>query len=270
MEVLDVDLTRRRTSGLRFPSLVVPRVPGEIFSPREPSEPFRSFPQIPSSSGPGDVPPLCSMTHYRKIWVPKQKPVDPVLESVTLEPELEEALANASDAELCDIAAILGMHTLMSNQQYYQALGSSSIVNKEGLNSVIKPTQYKPVPDEEPNSTDVEETLERIKNNDPELEEVNLNNIRHMISRLAESRARKVHGPVKPWAGPAPSHHSYLLLDHVQAPSSLVLQPQKGAVGPVSKEIAELFALISVDLSPGGHQGRGGTGGPGAPPWKRL
>ena len=32
-------------------------------------------------------------------------------------------------------AAILGMHTLMSNQQYYQALGSSSIVNKEGLNS---------------------------------------------------------------------------------------------------------------------------------------
>lgn len=43
---------------------------------------------------------------------------------------------------------------------------------------VIKPTQYKPVPDEEPNSTDVEETLERIKNNDPDLEEVNLNNIR--------------------------------------------------------------------------------------------
>uniref|UniRef100_A0A8D0GXK0 Tropomodulin 1 n=1 Tax=Sphenodon punctatus TaxID=8508 RepID=A0A8D0GXK0_SPHPU len=115
-----------------------------------------------------------------KAWVPKQKPIDPVLENVTLEPELEEALANASDAELCDIAAILGMHTLMSNQQYYEALGSSTIVNKEGLNSVIKPTQYKPVPDEEPNSTDVEETLERIKNNDPDLEEVNLNNIRNI------------------------------------------------------------------------------------------
>ncbi|KGL85183.1 Tropomodulin-1 [Tinamus guttatus] len=74
-------------------------------------------------------------------------------------------------------AAILGMHTLMSNQQYYEALGSSTIVNKEGLNSVIKPTQYKPVPDEEPNSTDVEETLRQIQNNDPGLEEVNLNNI---------------------------------------------------------------------------------------------
>ncbi|XP_062985142.1 tropomodulin-1 isoform X2 [Elgaria multicarinata webbii] len=112
-----------------------------------------------------------------KVWVPKQKAIDPVLESVTLEPELEEALANASDAELCDIAAILGMHTLMSNQQYYEALGSTTIVNKEGLDSIIKPTQYKSIPDE-PNSTDVEETLERVKNNDPELEEVNLNNIK--------------------------------------------------------------------------------------------
>ncbi|XP_066471300.1 tropomodulin-1 isoform X2 [Tiliqua scincoides] len=112
-----------------------------------------------------------------KVWVPKPKAIDPVLENVTLEPELEEALANASDAELCDIAAILGMHTLMSNQQYYEALGSSTIVNKEGLDSIIQPTQYKPVPDE-PNSTDVEETLERVKNNDPDLEEVNLNNIK--------------------------------------------------------------------------------------------
>ncbi|KAM4810031.1 tropomodulin-1 isoform 3-T3 [Rhinophrynus dorsalis] len=115
-----------------------------------------------------------------KPYIPKKKVVDPVLESVTLEPELEEALANASDAELCDIAAILGMHTLMSNQQYYEALASSNIVNKEGLNSVIKPTQYKPVPDEEPNSTDVDETLELVKSNDPDLEDINLNNIRNI------------------------------------------------------------------------------------------
>lgn len=36
--------------------------------------------------------------------MPKKTVVDPILESVTLEPELEEALASASDAELCDIA----------------------------------------------------------------------------------------------------------------------------------------------------------------------
>lgn len=33
-----------------------------------------------------------------------KKIVDPIIESVTLEPELEEALASATDAELCDIA----------------------------------------------------------------------------------------------------------------------------------------------------------------------
>uniref|UniRef100_A0A672KA86 Tropomodulin 1 n=1 Tax=Sinocyclocheilus grahami TaxID=75366 RepID=A0A672KA86_SINGR len=74
--------------------------------------------------------------------------------------------------------AILGMHTLMSNQQYYEALASSTIVNKQGLNSVIQCTRYKPVPDEQPNDTDVEETLQRIKRNDPDLVEVNLNNIK--------------------------------------------------------------------------------------------
>ncbi|KAM6972059.1 tropomodulin-1 isoform 2-T3 [Aplochiton taeniatus] len=112
-----------------------------------------------------------------KAFIPK-KVVDPIMENVTLEPELEEALANASDAELCDIAAILGMHTLMSNQQYYEALASSTIVNKQGLNSVIQCAKYKPVPDEEPNSTDVEETLRRMKRADPDLKEVNLNNIK--------------------------------------------------------------------------------------------
>lgn len=47
---------------------------------------------------------------------------------------------------------------------------------------VIQCTQYKPVPDEEPNSTDVEETLLRIKRNDPDLVEVNLNNIKVSLS----------------------------------------------------------------------------------------
>ncbi|NWH23209.1 TMOD1 protein, partial [Grus americana] len=91
---------------------------------------------------------------------------------LALEPAITQVVFSFSFS-----VAILGMHTLMSNQQYYEALGSSTIVNKEGLNSVIKPTQYKPVPDEEPNSTDVEETLKRIQSNDPDLEEVNLNNI---------------------------------------------------------------------------------------------
>ncbi|XP_069505967.1 tropomodulin-4 [Ambystoma mexicanum] len=113
-----------------------------------------------------------------KPFIPKQaKREIPKEEQITLEPELEEALANATDAEMCDIAAILGMYTLMSNKQYYDAITSGIITNKEGINSVVQPDTYKQVPDEPPNPTNVEQTLAKIKSNDKDLEEVNLNNI---------------------------------------------------------------------------------------------
>ncbi|XP_074385170.1 tropomodulin-4 isoform X3 [Zonotrichia albicollis] len=114
-----------------------------------------------------------------KPFVPKAAaPALPREEQVTLEPELEEALANATDAEMCDIAAILGMYTLMSNKQYYDAICSGNICNTEGINSVVQPDRYRPVPDEPPNPTDVAETLRRLQDNDPELQDVNLNNIK--------------------------------------------------------------------------------------------
>ncbi|XP_064804382.1 tropomodulin-4 [Oncorhynchus masou masou] len=100
-------------------------------------------------------------------------------EQITLEPELEEALKNATDAEMCDIAAILGMYTLMSNKQYYDALGTTgTIANTEGINSVVKPDVFKIFPDEPPNPTNVEETLQQIQKNDSSLFDVNLNNIK--------------------------------------------------------------------------------------------
>uniref|UniRef100_W5N728 Tropomodulin 2 n=1 Tax=Lepisosteus oculatus TaxID=7918 RepID=W5N728_LEPOC len=111
-----------------------------------------------------------------KAWVPKQKPIETRKEEVTtLDPELEEALSSATDTELCDLAAILGVHTLVTSTQSYD--GSSST---EGYNNVIKGEKVKPVFDEPPNPTNVEETLQRIKSNDPTLTEVNLNNIKNI------------------------------------------------------------------------------------------
>ncbi|XP_061116259.1 tropomodulin-4-like [Conger conger] len=105
----------------------------------------------------------------------------PINEQINLEPELEEALKNATDAEMCDIAAILGMYTLMSNKQYYDALGCTGIIaNTEGINSVVKPDQYKIYPDEPPNPTNVEDTLQKIQTNDNSLTQVNLNNIKDL------------------------------------------------------------------------------------------
>lgn len=113
-----------------------------------------------------------------KAFVAKKAEI-PEHEQVILEPELEEALKNATDAEMCDIAAILGMYTLMSNKQYYDALGTTgTIANTEGINSVVKGDPFKLFPAEPPNDTNVEETLERILSNDGGLTEVNLNNIK--------------------------------------------------------------------------------------------
>ncbi|NXW39137.1 TMOD4 protein, partial [Phaetusa simplex] len=135
-----------------------------------------------------------------KPFVPKNPTREiPREEQITLEPELEEALANATEAEMCDIAAILGMYTLMSNKQYYDAICSGTITNTEGINSVVKPDTYKPVPDEPPNPTNVEETLRQIQANDGALEEVNLNNIKDIpISTLkAICEAMKTNTHVK-------------------------------------------------------------------------
>uniref|UniRef100_A0A2D4J0U6 Tropomodulin n=1 Tax=Micrurus lemniscatus lemniscatus TaxID=129467 RepID=A0A2D4J0U6_MICLE len=135
-----------------------------------------------------------------KPFVPKV-PKKEVLkeEDVILEPELEEALANATDAEMCDIAAILGMYTLMSNKQYYDAICSGNISNTEGINSVVQPDKYKPVPDEPPNPTNAEETLAKVRSNDRDLEEVNLNNIQDIpIQTLKEiCEAMKTNTQVK-------------------------------------------------------------------------
>uniref|UniRef100_A0A3B1JUF0 Tropomodulin 2 n=1 Tax=Astyanax mexicanus TaxID=7994 RepID=A0A3B1JUF0_ASTMX len=71
--------------------------------------------------------------------------------------------------------AILGVHTLVTSTQTYD--GTTS---KESYNNVIKGEKVKPVFDEPPNPTNVEETLQRIKSNDPSLTEVNLNNIKNI------------------------------------------------------------------------------------------
>ncbi|XP_072889249.1 tropomodulin-2 isoform X2 [Hemitrygon akajei] len=127
-----------------------------------------------------------------KLWKPKQKPVEQhVEEQVILDPELEEALTSASDTELCDLAAILGMHNL-SNTHYCDSVGGN-----KGLNNVVKGEKVKPVMDEPPNPTNVEESLQRIRANDPGLVEVNLNNIKNIpiptLKDFAEALKKNTH-----------------------------------------------------------------------------
>ncbi|CAK6975496.1 Hypothetical predicted protein [Scomber scombrus] len=128
-----------------------------------------------------------------KVFVPKQKPIEKCQEEVTtLDPELEEALSSATDTELCDLAAILGVHTLVTSNQTYDGTGA-----REGHNNVIKGEKMNPVFDEPPNPTNVEETLQRVKNDDSTLTEVNLNNIKNIpiptLKDMAKAMEKNTH-----------------------------------------------------------------------------
>lgn len=116
-----------------------------------------------------------------KIFIPKQKPVQTFTEeTISLDPELEEALTSASDTELCDLAAILGMHSLIADTQFCDVLGTSNGDDQEHSPYVVKGEKIVPVFDEPPNPTNVEESLKRIRENDAHLVEVNLNNIKNI------------------------------------------------------------------------------------------
>ncbi|XP_063782161.1 tropomodulin-3-like isoform X2 [Pseudophryne corroboree] len=109
-----------------------------------------------------------------KIFIPKQMPKDFHKEDkLSLDPELEEALSSATDIELSDLAAILGMPSLLPNS-------TSNGIDSQGFPNVVKAEPMRPVFDEPPNPTNVEESLKRIKSNDPRLIEVNLNNIKNI------------------------------------------------------------------------------------------
>ncbi|XP_068266357.1 tropomodulin-3-like isoform X4 [Nyctibius grandis] len=120
-----------------------------------------------------------------KIFIPKQKPVQSYTEEkFSLDPELEEALTSATDTELGDLAAILGMSNLITNNQFCGVVGSSNGIDKDSFSNIVKGEKMLPVFDEPPNPTNVEETLQRIKDNDSRLVEVNLNNIKALADML--------------------------------------------------------------------------------------
>uniref|UniRef100_A0A8B9GPA3 Tropomodulin 2 n=1 Tax=Amazona collaria TaxID=241587 RepID=A0A8B9GPA3_9PSIT len=108
-----------------------------------------------------------------KIFIPKEKPIETrTEEKVTLDPELEEALASASDTEY-DLPTCLVLLCLTCHQQCLRFMRSC-------VADVVKGEKVKPIFEEPPNPTNVEASLQRIKANDPSLIEINLNNIKNI------------------------------------------------------------------------------------------
>jgi len=126
-----------------------------------------------------------------KKWIPPPKPQDPkeslrglLDEEIELDIDLgddtESALTNASTAEIVDLAGILGLHSMMNQDQYHSAQ-SDKWANKAdpsvGWNGITKATPLKEFPPEEPNRTDPEEVITKLSQNDESADKVNLNNV---------------------------------------------------------------------------------------------
>lgn len=123
-----------------------------------------------------------------KKWIPPEAPVVHTREddgvSFSLDEEYEQALGTATEEELVDLAAILGFHSMMNQDQYHASLLNKGKVGL-GWDGVTKASQPKALPFEPPNPTDPEEAITKIADDDSKTIEVCLNNIKLSDDQLA-------------------------------------------------------------------------------------
>lgn len=130
---------------------------------------------------PGDSPTVSAHP-----WKPKEKPKPVTKEQEDIETEWDDVLKQASEEELVDLAAVLGFHGMLNQTQFYASENNEKI-EAGGFTGIAKAETLKALPFEPPNTTDVEDSIKRIKDNDPKLKHLNLNNIKNIShERLGE------------------------------------------------------------------------------------
>jgi len=119
-----------------------------------------------------------------KKWIPPQQETlaDQEFElDVDLGDEIEVALGDASTQDMIDLAGIMGLHSMINQDQYHHAVGAKNFgaeVDPElGWEGITKATPLKVYPEEAPNLTDPDDVLEKIRSGNEDQKEVNLNNV---------------------------------------------------------------------------------------------
>ncbi|CAG0880579.1 unnamed protein product [Cyprideis torosa] len=123
-----------------------------------------------------------------KRWIPPPQPMTKQEEEIRIDlgDEYEQALSGANDDELVDLAAILGLHSMMNQDQYHASLLDKDTPVGLGWDGITKATRYKPLPPLPPNPTDVEESIQQVKQDDSALKELNWNNIQNVSDEKFE------------------------------------------------------------------------------------
>ncbi|KAM8706631.1 hypothetical protein ACLKA7_010833 [Drosophila subpalustris] len=125
-----------------------------------------------------------------KKWVPPPRDAREleVEEQIAIDmgEEYEHALNDATQEEIIDLAAILGFHSMMNQDQYHASLLNKGQPVGLGWDGITKSTKEKLFPMDPPNSTDVEESIKRVKDDDSKLIDLNLNNIKNISDEKLE------------------------------------------------------------------------------------
>ncbi|XP_052835780.1 tropomodulin isoform X3 [Drosophila gunungcola] len=134
--------------------------------------------------------PFVQGTVRGKKWVPPPRDAREIEAeeqiAIDMGEEYEHALNDATQEEIIDLAAILGFHSMMNQDQYHASLLNKGQPVGLGWDGITKSTQQKLFPMDPPNSTDVEESIKRVKDDDSKLIDLNLNNIKNISDEKLE------------------------------------------------------------------------------------
>lgn len=130
-----------------------------------------------------------------KVWRPKEQPgkKDP---TPLLPDDLSEVLDNATDEEMMELAAILGVHGMLTQTQshYAEKMEAGKALRGSGLKKykpgVVKATKIKKPDLTAVNELDMEKAMEQLKRNDAKLTNLNLNNHRDVTVEILEDVAK--------------------------------------------------------------------------------
>lgn len=132
-----------------------------------------------------DVVPYVPGTVRGKKWQAPPKPESTKLEEkieldLDMGEEYEMALSSASTDEIVDLAGILGLHSMMNQDQFHSAQSDKWATKADptiGWNGITKATPLKEYPAEEPNRTNPDDVIAKLKAGDSSVATVNLNNV---------------------------------------------------------------------------------------------
>ncbi|PIK38419.1 putative tropomodulin-1-like, partial [Apostichopus japonicus] len=116
-----------------------------------------------------------------KVFTPKkeEKKVEENGQKVDIGEEWETALEDATEEDLVQLAGILGIHSMLNQDQLNAAIAEETLdPDRMTFKGPAKFSALKIQPAEPPNDTDVDKSLEQLQKNDASLKELNLNNIK--------------------------------------------------------------------------------------------